>query len=314
MSAETNVWGQTLCAWSDLPVMMCSHCQHGQTETKTRIPTVTTQTILEHATGHQLPQYRVRIKSEPLTCPHPHPHTQPLCEACMSEKSSHYVGTPNHPLQQLAEIPDLAADVEATRNHKNPAGHHHTRTTTPAPKVPADLETLDCLRTDSKGLLHKLQQALTEITDTANPDTTWAGVCEQLRRSHRQWENNPDTRYAIHTVHTRLRIAARIPAPLQLACPRCNAPIRLQPGGQYYLCDAGHEINHWAEIDRMARLTLYATPITLAQASIEYATPLWTLKRLLRDIPSVGKAGNARTWEREKIETKLTEYARKQAA
>lgn len=303
---------QPLCDYSDLPIIMCAHCQASTTPPK--IQTVTTTQQLEQTAGHRIPEIRATTKSEPLTCPHPKPSTQPLCDACLRAKSSIYTGTKNHPLQQLAEIPDLAADVEATRNHKNPTSHENPKHTPPSPAIPADLETLDCLRTDSKGLLHKLQTAIQDVNENLTPADTWQDVCNQLRALNPQWDNKPNIRHTIHKVHTQLRLAARIPAPLKLACPRCQNPIRLQPGGQYYLCDAGHEINHWAEIDRMARLVLYATPITLAQAAIEYSTPLRTLQRLMKNVPPSGKNGNARTWHREKIEAKLTKNHANQAA
>ena len=55
-------------------------------------------------------------------------------------------------VQQLHELPDLAAECFATWGHPNPSERPVVAVKRIHPKAPADLDTLDALRVDKLGL------------------------------------------------------------------------------------------------------------------------------------------------------------------
>ena len=59
-------------------------------------------------------------------------------------------------VQQLHELPDLAAEVFLTWGHPNPSEQPVVQVKRIHPRAPADLDTLDALRPDELGLLHRL--------------------------------------------------------------------------------------------------------------------------------------------------------------
>jgi len=66
-------------------------------------------------------------------------------------------------VQQLHELPDLAAECFATWGHPNPSERPVVAVKRIHPKAPADLDTLDALRADELGLLHRLAQCVRAV-------------------------------------------------------------------------------------------------------------------------------------------------------
>ena len=83
------------------------------------------------------------------------------------------------------------------------------------------------------------------VTDIpAWPSDTWAGICGWLAGTADWWTGTAwagDIDDDIHRVHAELSSLARVQREAFYRCPRCDAPMRLQPGGQWLLCDAGHQ-------------------------------------------------------------------------
>ena len=147
-------------------------------------------------------------------------------------------------VQQLHELPDLAAEVYLTWGHPNPSDRPVTTVRRIHPRVPADLDTLDALRPDELGLLHRLAQCVRavvenmpehpgDLTDTP----TWAGECDWLITHANTWRADAFLTdlvgSEVHAIHRELCRVARVHPPLKLQCPRCQAPVHLAPGGQY---------------------------------------------------------------------------------
>ena len=190
----------------------------------------------------------------------------------------------------LGELPTLAAEVFLTWGHPNPSGQRNDSTRgSSTPRVPMDLTAWDALRPDEHGLLFELTQCVRLVTeemrdegeqwpDLANPPT-WTGECAWLLGTEPWWGERlwrDDLDHAITRVWADLARAARTPPPLHLACPRagCGWPVHPKAEGAYYQCEAGHIIDHHAEIRRMGQIQ--------EMTSGELAEHMGVTKRTLR--------------------------------
>ena len=230
--------------------------------------------------------------------------------------------SPTDTVQQLHELPDLAAECFATWGHPNPSERPVVAVKRIHPKAPADLDTLDALRADKLGLLHRLAQCVRavvedmhehpgDITDTP----TWASECDWLIAHANTWR--ADAFLAdwigseVRSIHRELCRVARVHPPLKLQCPRCQAPIRLQDNNSYFRCDAGHLIEHRSEIERMGRLT----SMTYEELELELRIPQGTLWRWKSEklIYPDGKRSRMLTFNVEAVR-RVAESVRKPAA
>ena len=225
-------------------------------------------------------------------------------------------------VQQLHELPDLAAEVYLTWGHPNPSEQPVVQVKRIHPRAPADLDTLDALRPDELGLLHRLAQCVRavvedmpehpgDLTDTP----TWAGECDWLITHANTWRADAFLTdlvgSEVHAIHRELCRIARIHPPLRLQCPRCQAPVHLAPGGQYYRCEAGHIIDHWAEIKRLGVLN---QPVTIPEAAAELGASERTLQdwqqRGLMPKPA-GRKGKAPTFHLDDLRRIVARIAHK---
>ena len=230
--------------------------------------------------------------------------------------------SPTDTVQQLHELPDLAAECFATWGHPNPSERPVVAVKRIHPKAPADLDTLDALRADELGLLHRLAQCVRAVVEdmhehpgdlTETP--TWASECGWLIAHANTWR--ADVFLAdwigseVRSIHRELCRVARVHPPLKLQCPRCQAPVHLAPGGQYYRCENEHIIDHWAEVKRMGRLT----SMTYEELEIELHIPQGTLRRWKSEklIYSDGKRVGLHTFNVEAVR-RVAESIRKPAA
>ena len=190
-------------------------------------------------------------------------------------------------IQQLHELPDLAAEVFLTWGHPNPTGRPIIHTTRRVhPPAPADLDALDCLRNDRLGLLFRLSECVRAVVEdmpthpgdlTEQP--TWVSESEWLIAHHADWRDDGFLSdwvgLEVADIHRRLSRAARVQPPIRLECPRCRDPLRLQQGGRWLRCDAGHIIETGPEIERVGRLA----SMTYAELARELGIAEGTLRR-----------------------------------
>ena len=186
-------------------------------------------------------------------------------------------------VQQLHELPDLAAECFATWGHPNPSDRTVVAAKRIHPKAPADLDTLDALRADELGLLHRLAQCVRAVVEDMHEhpgdltDTpTWTSECDWLISHANAWRADAFLSdwigSEVRSIHRELCRVARVHPPLKLQCPRCQAPVHMGAGGGYYLCEAGHEIRHFAEIERMGKLTDMTIPELVAELNMKRKT------------------------------------------
>lgn len=161
----------------------------------------------------------------------------------------------------LAETPDLAAEVEATRDHPNPGAKAARGAPTSGPRPPTDIATLYALLPDGdadyegRGLRGVLAmccrlviEEMADVLPTADippwPSDTWAGICGWLDTTLDWWTTTPwaaDIDSDIRAVHDELRELARVRREPVYLCPKCGDVMRLQDGGQWLRCDSGHD-------------------------------------------------------------------------
>ena len=213
-------------------------------------------------------------------------------------------------VQQLHELPDLAAEVYLTWGHPNPSEQPVVQVKRIHPRAPADLDTLDALRPDERGLLHRLAQCVRAVVENMHEhpgdltDTpTWAGECDWLITHANTWRADAFLTdlvgSEVHAIHRELCRIARVHPPLRLQCPRCQAPVHLAPGGQYYRCEADHIIDHWAEVKRMGQLVMMtyselADVTGVAEATIRK----WASRKLIR---ASGRRAGSPTFDVESV-------------
>lgn len=76
------------------------------------------------------------------------------------------------------------------------------------------------------------------------PAPTIAGVCDWLVRHLRWWVDQPQWDEFAPDVALQWRRARQLTGirdPMRLACPLCRAPMRVQDGEEWTLCDNGHQ-------------------------------------------------------------------------
>ena len=218
--------------------------------------------------------------------------------------------SPTDTVQQLHELPDLAAECFATWGHPNPSERPVVAVKRIHPKAPADLDTLDALRADKLGLLHRLAQCVRATVEDmpAHPadlaDTpTWASECAWLIAHAADWRADEFIHdwvsSEVQAIHRELCRVARVHPPLRLQCPRCQAPVHLAPGGQYYRCENEHIIDHWAEVKRMGQLVMMtyselADVTGVAEATIRK----WASRKLIR---ASGRRAGSPTFDVESV-------------
>lgn len=197
-------------------------------------------------------------------------------------------------LDRLKVIPDLATEAFLGWNHPNPtekAGRQAPGA--PDTRCPTDLAVLDALRPDPNGKSASLRGTLamavravwedarvegSTVPDLAE-DPTIAGECGWLVATAVFWRSDRWlTEYVtdqVGHVYGELLRLVRMPRPQRLVCPRCDFPVHPQADGAYYQCEAGHIIDHHAEIRRMGQLQ----EMTLAEIAEHTGVPEKTLHR-----------------------------------
>ena len=142
-------------------------------------------------------------------------------------------------IQQLHELPDLAAEVFLTWGHPNPTGRPTIHTTRRVhPPAPADLDALDCLRAGRLGLLFRLSECVRAVGEDLHPhpgdlaeQPTWVSESEWLIAHHADWRDDGFLAdwvgLEVADINRRLSRAARVQPPIRLECPRCRDPLRL---------------------------------------------------------------------------------------
>jgi hypothetical protein len=211
----------------------------------------------------------------------------------------------------LQRLPDIAAEVWLTRNHPNPGGEQvNGRSGRNIHIVPLDLTAWDALRPDDHGQLAQLSACVhlvaKELRDAGQPwpkltnPPTWVSECGWLIETagwwqRQAWHGEIDHQRAGEDDHERAGMlpavwkemtrAARIPAPLNMICPRCRMTVHGkadQQGGPitHYVCEGGHTIDHHAEIRRMGELQ--------EMTSTEIETHLSLTRRTLRNWKAAG--------------------------
>lgn len=207
-------------------------------------------------------------------------------------------------LDQLARIPTLAAEVFLTWGHPNPSGQaNNARGGSPAPKAPADLAAWDALRPDEGGLLFELTQAIRAVwedqreavtlPDLDNPPT-WTGECRWLTETASVWQADQwlleYVTDQVQLVHRELDRTARTPPPLHPTCPRCRFPVHLDKSGAFYRCEAGHVVDHHAEIERMGRIQeMTATELAQHFGVTDRTLRRWRAASLVVPVGKIGR-------------------------
>lgn len=191
------------------------------------------------------------------------------------------------PVQQLHEIPDLAVEVLLTWGAKNPTEAPLVAAKREYPQAPADLEALDCLRSDELGLLFRLTQCVRATAETLRDDglpwpeiknpPTWTGECAWLLGTADTWRHDlwlfEYVTEEVDAVWQDLAQAARLPRSQKLICPQEGCSERVHhEGGQAWRCEAGHPIS----LDAEAR---QAVPIPLKDAAKQIGKTRRTLQR-----------------------------------
>lgn len=208
----------------------------------------------------------------------------------------------------LSAIPDLAVEVEQTRDHPNPAGGNKGGRRPAGSRPPTDVAMLHAVLPDGdrlyagKGLRGQLGMCVRlvreEMQDTMSvldmpdyPSDTWAGITGWLTETLDWWIATPwadDVAADVKQVHATLRVLARARDEPAYDCPKCGDVMRLQSGGKWLRCDSGHE----EEADLEARYrrrppmpgSLCAAELKISEDTI--AT--WRKRRLLQSVRKEG--------------------------
>lgn len=187
-------------------------------------------------------------------------------------------------LQQLHEIPDLAVEawqtIDAPHRSATTGGHKPTKAAAhPAPTnlhalvalwapTDADIDQGDPTGSLLLELLMAVRVVVEEFADDRPqwadplpdwPERTWTAVCAWLRLCAPLWSSDPFTEEwvgdAVRRAYTGLRALVRAPKEVRLRCsvPGCIDRARVQPGDQWLLCEAGHQVDieaqRWTFLD-----------------------------------------------------------------
>lgn len=177
------------------------------------------------------------------------------------------------PLQMLHDIPHLAAEVAATRDHPNPSDRtERKQRTVPGPKPPTDLAMLHaCMEGEAGGLRAELitcvrlvvEEMLDALPTAEVPDwpaDTWDAICQWLTDAHHWWVLQPwagDVEASVERCWRQLRALTR-PVLRRWLCPDCREPMQWQDG-DYFTCPTGHEHPGPLELERQWRRRPRAT-------------------------------------------------------
>lgn len=162
-------------------------------------------------------------------------------------------------IQQLFELPDRVLEVLETAGAgaPNPSARAEK---TKKPKKPADtlvpvsLDVLDALAPESagKGVHYEIACAIKAVWEdhpylALDDEPTLASDCQWLITHASTWQHDvflcefvTDAVDHAYRVLTALCRVERAEPPLTCATPGCGSRARIQPGGQWLLCDFGH--------------------------------------------------------------------------
>ena len=158
-------------------------------------------------------------------------------------------------VQQLHELPDLAAECFATWGHPNSSDRPVVAVKRIHPKAPADLDTLDALRADKLGLLHRLAQCVRAVVEDMHEhpgdltDTpTWASECAWLIAHAADWRADEFIHdwvsSEVRSIHRELCRVARVHPvrAMHHQCSKCGNPSTLINDGHLWACrECGRE-------------------------------------------------------------------------
>ncbi|TDT31113.1 MerR family transcriptional regulator [Naumannella halotolerans] len=240
------------------------------------------------------------------------------------------------PLQRLAQIVELATEVEMTLaiGAPNPGLHtDHVRRSVPGSRPPTDVAALHASMPGERNglraeLVTSVQMIIEEMADepgrTADipdwPSDTWSGICEWLRLTSAWWMRQPwsvDVEAGIQRVHAELRHMARVPKPLRVDCTThgCHGSIfpelrETAEGPRFYAeqCENGHLVDRHEAVRRAYRLSDY--PLSEIAGMIDI--PVKTLHRWAKSgaITPVRRARNAALYNLEAVRLAATRLRR----
>lgn len=174
-------------------------------------------------------------------------------------------------LQQLRELPELAVEVELTRDAPNPGEQAATSSRTPpSSRPPLNLAMLHALLPDGGrdyvglGLRGQLGMCVRMIVEEmadqdltmdipVYPSDTWSGVTDWLVATHPWWSEQQwadDVEAEVRSVHSTLRNLAREQRAPIYHCPKCHGALLLQPGATWLRCN---DCEHQESADLEAR-------------------------------------------------------------
>lgn len=179
-------------------------------------------------------------------------------------------GHRRHPdvIQALHELTDLCAEALSTVAVGSPnpgARTGRTRRPRPGSKPPVNLDLLDALAPEQagRGVQWELAQAVRAVWEDCpelplGHEPSIAADCAWLLAHAGAWQPDPFlcefVTDAVDTCYRLLQALVRTVSPLRLACPRCDFPLHVEAGGSYLRCEAGHVVDHHAEIRRVGEV------------------------------------------------------------
>ena len=178
-------------------------------------------------------------------------------------------------------------------------GSEPVRGTVAGPRAPLNIALLSETHEALQRFAGWVQIALEDgLTDDQPPKPTlydhisWLAAHADLLLEHEAGEE-----FAAEVHDLRKQIQRTIEgAPLRLVCPRagCDWPVHPQADGAYYQCEAGHIIDHHAEIERMGKIQ----SATIDELEAMLAIPGSTLHRWAKHglIHSDGTRAGSRTF------------------
>lgn len=214
-------------------------------------------------------------------------------------------------IDQLRELPALAAERWDTIGHPNPSERSARPGGRGDPAAPADLAAFDTLRTDEKGWLFRLAQCVRTVLETMRdadywdaPEVaekpTWASECDWLIATADWWQ---DDQWCIEYVADEvsltwghLRREVRTPQPHRLVCPDCLASATVDNG--WLTCTEGHEQRVDKLADRMQDRPAVATTEIAAEFGVSPDRIYkWHERGRIKPVLTVGRAHLWRPWD-----------------
>lgn len=214
-------------------------------------------------------------------------------------------------LDQLAQLPELAAERFLTIGAPNPSPEAGRGAASITPTAPADLEAYDVLRADDKGQLHRLSRCVRTVLETMreqdhddHPDpgaeATWVGECDWLTHTADWWQLDPWccewVTGEVDSIWRTLRHAVREPRRAAFVCPTCGD--RATMDGHWLACESGHEVSvrdHAQQL--MAREPIGTTDIAAEMGISVDRIYKWRERGLVKPALVVGKAHLWKPWD-----------------